>query len=200
MSQHNASPHGVHAAESTVDASDGMPVSGEPGPRTARRRMLMWLAVPVAIAFGAGGGYLAAGARTPANRPPAATAGHSNHGAATTQDHGGTTAADDEHGDRDPADADEHGAAGQHQDVAGNDTASAPAAADGSTGHDADGDHASSGDQPSSGGHDEPSAVSRPRTAVLTAFAAVNAAILLAAAILRRRRPRTARRAAVRTA
>jgi hypothetical protein len=191
MAQHDAAPREV---DPEAGVGDDSPVTDEPQRRTASRRMLVWLALPVAIAFGAGGGYLAAERWTPADRPPAAAAGHSSHQASTT--HTDDTHAAGGHGGHAAADADEHGAAGQHeqhQDGAGHDTASVPAAADGGTGHDAGGSH------DSSGGHEEPSAVTRPRTAVLTGFATVNAAILLVAAVLRRR-PRPTRRTAARTA
>ncbi len=150
--------------------------------------VLFWLAVPVVIALGSGVGYVASEAwlspdrttSTVANPDPHSEhAGHEGH--LGHEGHGAPAAepAPEEESEED---------AEPENDAASGDVAS---------GHEASG-HSASGHEAS--GHSASAPVARPRAAVFATFAAVNVAILIAAALLRRNRnPRPARRVTART-
>lgn len=160
----------------------------------------LWLVLPVMIAIGAGGGYLAAGFWSPGAHPPSVTgAAEHDHGAnppavtgADGHDHGTATEAHDDHAA--PQALASSPAADPH---AGHQAAATPTA-DPHAGHDGGGDDAAASGGEHGAHEDSATAdgpVSRPRTAVLSGFAAVNLAILIAAAVLRRRSPARNRRA-----
>ncbi|WP_204299291.1 hypothetical protein [Actinoplanes campanulatus] len=141
-----------------------------PHSRAAR----LGLATAAMIALGGGGGYLAAEAFTPAAPTSAVESGH-DHGSSNAntaaQLHAGH-ANTGTHGIAGHEDADAHGTAG-HEDAGTQATGQ-------------DGGHGEHGEH----GEQVAAPVERPRAAVLGMFAAVNAAIMVAAVVLRRRRPR----------
>ncbi|GAA1804729.1 hypothetical protein GCM10009682_28000 [Luedemannella flava] len=180
--------------------------------RLARwQRVLIWLAVPAVITLGAGAGYLAAGQRATSEPQSAASATHDGHTPVPSAGHQhGTDAVSHpaEHAGHDSAapesdpEADDHASPGHgaadhsapgsanagHVDT---DHGQGAAAVTGSAPGDAGG-HGTGGGH-GAAGHGASGSSSRPRTAVLTAFAAVNAAIIIGAALVRRRTARSPR-------
>lgn len=159
-----------------------------------RRAFLIWVALPAAIVLGLGGGYLAGNLTDDAAAPPAATSADSGHDGHVMSD--GHTMSDAEVEAMTPSAPATHG----HHDGHAMPDGTVMPSSDPSTdmgGMAMDGQASSDTGGHGSHGASAESPAERPRAAVLGTFGAINAGVLVTAAMLRRRgRGRRPRRTA----